>query len=141
MAAQRYETIVIMKTAKTDRKTVSILKNCLATILPYMFNLTLGDQGDKNLAYVIQSHKQGRYYVLKYEAQPTSIPEIERELRQNDDVLKFLTMKHEETEDFDVTNPVDLAKLMGNSEHILNKDVDAWDVIFGLSKYNRKEVI
>ena len=52
---------------------------------------------DRELAYEIQDHKRGTYYILVYKALPTAMKEIEKHLRfYNTDVLRFMTVKIEE---------------------------------------------
>ena len=50
--------------------------------------------GIKSLAYEIQKHKRGYYTVLYFKVAPSSIKEIERIARLNEDLLKFLTIRY-----------------------------------------------
>lgn len=52
--------------------------------------------GNKKLAYEIKKHKEGYYAVLKFEAKPDSIKELERVYRITDEIIKFIVVKEEE---------------------------------------------
>lgn len=83
----------------------------------------LEDMGIKNLAYEIQHHKQGYYAVFTYQCHPTHIEELERRLRIDEQVLKFITIKDDglsELEDYipdeseQKRQPVDLLDIIYN---------------------------
>ncbi|MBW2236591.1 MAG: 30S ribosomal protein S6 [Deltaproteobacteria bacterium] len=60
------------------------------------------DMGRRRLAYEIRSFQKGRYMTLMYLDEGTMVPEIERTLRLDDSVLRFLTVQvQEEVEDVD----------------------------------------
>jgi len=52
--------------------------------------------GVKKLAYEIKKNKEGYYVVLKFEANPEFISELERVYRITDEVIKFIVVKEEE---------------------------------------------
>ena len=52
--------------------------------------------GNKKLAYEIKKHSEGYYVVLKFEAKPDSIVELERVYRITDEIIKFIVVKEEE---------------------------------------------
>jgi small subunit ribosomal protein S6 len=49
--------------------------------------------GLRSLAYRIKKNRKGHYMLLGLEAPPASITEMERQLRLNEDVLRFLTLR------------------------------------------------
>ena len=51
--------------------------------------------GRRTLAYEIQKFKEGIYTIFEFEAPGEMIKELERRMRLNDSVLKFLTVKTE----------------------------------------------
>ena len=51
--------------------------------------------GLRTLAYEIQKFKEGIYTIFEYEAPGDLIQELERRLRLNDSILKYLTVKTE----------------------------------------------
>ena len=52
--------------------------------------------GKKKLAYEIKKQKEAYYVVLKFEANPQLITELERIYRITDEVIKFIVIKEEE---------------------------------------------
>ncbi len=51
--------------------------------------------GLRNLAYRIKKNRKGHYLLLGLDAPPPAITEMERQLRINEDVLRFLTLRVE----------------------------------------------
>jgi small subunit ribosomal protein S6 len=51
--------------------------------------------GLRSLAYRINKNRKGHYMLLGLEAAPASIVEMERQLRLNEDVLRFMTVRIE----------------------------------------------
>ena len=51
--------------------------------------------GSKQLAYPIEKKNSGYYVNLYFEAPKTAIEPIERNLRINDDVMRYLTLKYD----------------------------------------------
>lgn len=49
--------------------------------------------GMRNLAYRIKKNRKGHYMLLGLDAPPASVTEMERLLRLNEDVLRFLTIR------------------------------------------------
>ena len=58
------------------------------------------DLGKKNLAYEIKNNKTGYYAIFKFYSEPENIEELERHYRIDDNVMKFLTVRMEEEEEF-----------------------------------------
>ena len=54
--------------------------------------------GLRNLAYRIKKNKKGHYVMFNLDAPPEAIAEFERNMRLNEDVLRFLTVRVEELE-------------------------------------------
>ena len=55
--------------------------------------------GLRGLAYRINKNRKGHYMLLGLEAAPASIVEMERQLRLNEDVLRFMTVRIEAIEE------------------------------------------
>ena len=49
--------------------------------------------GLRNLAYRIKKNRKGHYLLLGLDALPPAVNEMERQLRINEDVLRFLTIR------------------------------------------------
>jgi small subunit ribosomal protein S6 len=90
-----YETLFILKPTLTEEeitaqvaKITAILSNEGAEIL------AADDMGMRKLAYEIEKNPRGYYTVLLYKAEGTMLNELERNLRINEEVLRFLTVKY-----------------------------------------------
>jgi len=70
------------------------------------------DWGVRALAYRVKKHEEGRYILLRFEANVFCLREIERHLKIMDEVIKFLTVRL--PDDFDETE---------NKKAILEEDV------------------
>lgn len=51
--------------------------------------------GLRNLAYKIKKNKKGHYTLLHFDAPAAAITELERQMRLNEDVLRFMTVRIE----------------------------------------------
>ena len=56
-------------------------------------NGQLGYLGLKRLAYTIRREKTGYYYITHLEGTDNNVSEIEKQLRLNDNVIKFITIR------------------------------------------------
>ena len=54
--------------------------------------------GLRNLAYRMNKNRKGHYVLFNIDAPPAAIAELERNLRINEDILRFLTVRVEELE-------------------------------------------
>ncbi|MGE0252493.1 MAG: 30S ribosomal protein S6 [Dongiaceae bacterium] len=54
--------------------------------------------GLRNLSHPINKNRKGHYTLLNIDAEPAAIAELERQMRFNEDVLRFLTVRVEELE-------------------------------------------
>ena len=55
--------------------------------------------GLRGLAYRIKKNRKGHYVLLGLDAKPAFITEMERQLRLNEDILRFMTVKVDAHED------------------------------------------
>jgi small subunit ribosomal protein S6 len=53
--------------------------------------------GKRRLAYRIDKHREGSYVLMQFTAEATVVKEFERRLRVQDSVIKFLTVRIDET--------------------------------------------
>lgn len=49
--------------------------------------------GLRELAYSIHKQRRGIYVLVEYKAEPRTVSELERQLKLNDQVLRFLTVR------------------------------------------------
>jgi small subunit ribosomal protein S6 len=54
--------------------------------------------GLRNLAYRIKKNRKGHYVLFNLDAPPAAVNELERNMRINEDVLRYLTVRVEELE-------------------------------------------
>lgn len=55
--------------------------------------------GLRNLAFRIRKNRKGHYVLMNVDAPPAAIQEVERNMRLNEDVIRFLTIKVDELEE------------------------------------------
>ena len=90
-----YETLFVVKPTLTDEETaaqIAKIKDVLAKEGAEL--VATDDMGMRKLAYPVQKNDRGYYTVLFYKAEGTVINELERNLKINEDVIKFLTVKY-----------------------------------------------
>jgi small subunit ribosomal protein S6 len=62
-------------------------------------NVTKTEQwGLRSLAYKINKNKKGHYVLFNIDAPPAAVAELERNMRINEDILRFMTVSVEELE-------------------------------------------
>jgi small subunit ribosomal protein S6 len=54
--------------------------------------------GLRNLAYRVKKNRKGHYMLFNLDAPPAAVNELERNMRINEDVLRYLTVRVEELE-------------------------------------------
>jgi small subunit ribosomal protein S6 len=54
--------------------------------------------GLRNLAYRVKKNRKGHYMLFNIDAPPGAVSELERNMRINEDVLRYLTIRVEELE-------------------------------------------
>ena len=91
----QYEMVLILKAGLEEDERNQMLDRLKDAINQ---NGTVGeidDWGTRKLAYEINYNKDGYYYVLNYEADPSVVAEVERRARILDQILRYLTVKKE----------------------------------------------
>ena len=91
---RRYETIFITHPDLTEEE-LSELKEKINSILTQFKGeaIKLDDWGVKKLNFEVRKNSRGRYFLLDYAAGKDLIRELERNLRLNDRVLRFQTVR------------------------------------------------
>ncbi|MDD5405592.1 MAG: 30S ribosomal protein S6 [Sulfurovaceae bacterium] len=90
-----YETLFVVKPTLTEQEIasqVTKIKDILAREGAEL--IATDDMGMRRLAYAVEKQTRGYYTVLYYKAEGSKIAEIERNLRINEDIIKFLTVKY-----------------------------------------------
>lgn len=90
-----YETLFVVKATLTEQEIVAQITKIKDVIAKEGGELVAtNDMGIKKLAYPVEKQLRGYYTVLYYKANGASIAEIERNLKINEDIIKFLTIKY-----------------------------------------------
>jgi len=91
---REYETTFIVQPEISDEG-VQTLCDRLDAVLARSeaTRLMVDDLGRRRLAYEIQNFQKGRYLTLMYLDRGAAVPEIERTLRLEDSVLRYLTIQ------------------------------------------------
>ena len=53
------------------------------------------EQGRKRLAYEINGHREGYYYIVYFTAPPAAVLELWQEYHLNEDLIRFITLRTE----------------------------------------------
>ncbi len=91
-----YETIFIVKTDIGDEalaERVAWVTDILTSNGAEVINVE--QWGKKRLAYQVKKQKHGIYVLMHYEGDPKVVPELERNFKLSEDILKHLTVKLE----------------------------------------------
>lgn len=97
-----YETTIITKSA-TGEDVITALKTKIEGIVQ-AHNGTLAnyeDWGTRRLTHVIQNENRGRYVFFAYTGNNAVVAELERNLRINENVVRFLSISVSEGEDLE----------------------------------------
>lgn len=90
-----YETLFVVKPTLTDEETKAQIEKNIAIITDNGGEIVaIDDMGMRKLAYPVEKNERGYYTVAYYKAPATLIAELERQMRYNEDVLKFMTVKY-----------------------------------------------
>ena len=91
---RRYETIFIITpdSSEEDLKAVATkFKGVITEMNGHIGDYT--EQGSKKLAYSVKKNNKGLYVLMDYVGSPDLVAEIERNMRLDDRILKYLTVK------------------------------------------------
>jgi small subunit ribosomal protein S6 len=96
---RHYETIFIASPTLTDEQSDELVKQFEGIIAEQGGELLKTDKwGRKKLAYEVQKFSEGYYTLLEMNAGPDLIAELERRFRNNDSVIKYLSVRLDEAE-------------------------------------------
>ncbi len=95
-----YESVIIVRQEATSQQVES-----LAELLEGIIEENAGKVrkreywGLRSLAYKIKKNRKGHYVLLNIEAQSAAVHEMERQMRLNEDILRYLTLRIDEVEE------------------------------------------
>ncbi len=95
MKPRKYETLILFNPDMGNTQRQEALDDLTNVIeQEYKGKLLLTDDwGMRELAYPVEKHTRGHYVRIEYGVPGDAISEIERKLRLNENVFKFLTVK------------------------------------------------
>jgi small subunit ribosomal protein S6 len=113
-----YETLFVVKPTLTQEEIVSQIEKVKAVLEKEGAELlATQDMGMRKLAYSVEKHNRGYYTVLYFNAKGDVIAELERNIRNNEDIIKFLTIKYTKMKEVAHFNKlVDTANKKGKTE-------------------------
>src|SRR5712672_2938596 len=79
--------------------------------------------GLRNLAYRMKKNRKGHYVLFNIEAPPAAIAELERTMRINEDVLRYLTLRVDQLEE----GPSPVMQSRGSREDRPRRDRDRYE--------------
>jgi small subunit ribosomal protein S6 len=93
-ALRPYEILVIVDPRPTDEEVAALLTQLGEQLTS--LGATVGKMenwGKRRLAYDIRKQREGTYAVFEVSAEPATVREFERQLRLNENVLRFLSTR------------------------------------------------
>ena len=95
-----YESVVIARPELTETQIENLI-NDLSDIITKDDGKVLKKEqwGLRSFAYKINKNKKGHYFMLNLDSAPTIIFEYERQMRINEDIIRYLTIKIDKIDD------------------------------------------
>ena len=91
-----YESIFIARQELGDKELESTIDNFKKILEKNNANLVDTESwGLRNLAYKIEKNKKGHYMVLKIDGNGDAIQELERNMRIDENIIRYLSLKTE----------------------------------------------
>ena len=93
-----YENLFIVKPDATEEEIDHLVDQMSKSVTGTGGTIDKVDKwGKRRLAYRIDKHREGTYILIQFTAEPATVKEFERRLRVQDSVMKFLTVRIDET--------------------------------------------
>ena len=89
-----YEILVIFDPRPTDEEIAALLGRLQETLKGLGVEVgRVENWGKRRLTYEMRKQREGTYAVLEASAEPSAVKEFERQLRLNEQVLRFMTTR------------------------------------------------
>ena len=93
-----YEELFIVKPDAPDEEVDQYVEQLRAQLTTLGATVDKVDKwGKRKLAYRVDKYREGTYVLFQFSAEPETVKELERRLRVSDLVLKFLTVRIDQT--------------------------------------------
>ena len=92
----KYELALVVNAKIEDEAREAVVEKAKNYVTRYGGTITEVEEWGKNrLAYEVQKMREGFYYFIQFEAEPTCPAEVERHVRIMDNVMRYLVVKKE----------------------------------------------
>ena len=89
-----YESVVITRPELTESQVENLTNELIEIITTEKGKVQSTEKwGLRNLAYKINKNKKAHYFLINIDCNPSAIFEYERQMRINEDIIRFLTIK------------------------------------------------
>ena len=89
-----YESVVITRPELTESQVENLTNELIEIITTENGKVQSTEKwGLRNLAYKINKNKKAHYFLINIDCNPSAIFEYERQMRINEDIIRFLTIK------------------------------------------------
>jgi len=93
-----YEELFIIKPDATEEEIDQVIEQLKGVISSAGGTADKVDKwGKRKLAYRVDKHREGYYVLIQFSSSPETVKELERRLRVTDAVIKFLTVRIDES--------------------------------------------
>jgi len=93
-----YEELFIVKPDATEEEIDALIEQMKAVVTHASGTVNKVEKwGKRRLAYKVDRYREGEYVLIEFQAGPETVREFERRLRVTDAVIKFLTVRIDET--------------------------------------------
>ena len=133
--------MIIFNSKITTEETITKFKCIFQKLSPK--KIKVEDMGDKKLAYEIKKQKTGRYCIYNWYGTHDEVMEAEREMRIDDNVIKFITVKVEDDDLDEYATPTEeeMEEEAKSPAEIKSEQhpepIDALDVLLGFAEYKK----
>lgn len=88
-----YEGMYVISATLSDEARHKALDRILSGITNHGGEIRkVHEQGRRRLAYDINGHREGYYYVVYFNAPTSTVPELWQEYHLNEDLIRFITL-------------------------------------------------
>jgi small subunit ribosomal protein S6 len=89
-----YETLTVLHPDLGEAGAKEVVQKVRATLEAGRAEIKKVDEwGMRELAYPIRKQRRGIYALVEYKSEPQAVAELERQLKLNDQVLRFITVR------------------------------------------------
>ncbi len=93
-----YENLFIVKPDATEEEIDALVEQMSKNVTSHGGTVDKVEKwGKRRLAYRVEKHKEGYYILMQFSTDAASVKEVERRLRVQDAVIKFITVRIDET--------------------------------------------